>query len=81
MSIACFIQSELDTGEKYLLCSKKPNQQIHFRLRGMGAFSCGVPIFVWVLIIVIGCCNQNGMSIFTGCLFCAGVYYPDFTVC
>ena len=41
---------EIDTGEKLALCSKKPNQQIHFRLHGTGAFSCGVPIFVWVLI-------------------------------
>ena len=36
--------------QKEPLRSKKPNQQIHFHLHGTGAFSIGVPIFVWVLI-------------------------------
>ena len=58
---------------KWLLHLKKPNQQTHFCLHGMGAFSCGVPISVWVLI--------NTMPIFMGCLFCVGAYYSDFTVC
>ena len=49
VSIAC-LQSQIDSGEHQPLQSKKPNQQIHFRLHGTGAFSCGVPIFVWVLI-------------------------------
>ena len=35
------------------LRSKKSNQRIHFHLHGTGAFACGVPIFVWVLIIPI----------------------------
>ena len=46
-------------------------------LHGMGAFSCGVPIFVinamWLL-------KSKWVPIFMGCLFCVGAYYPDFTV-
>ena len=41
MSIAC-LQSEIDTGKKWPLHSKKPKQQVCFRLHGAGAFSCGV---------------------------------------
>ena len=43
------VDSLLTIRDRQALRLKKPNQQIHFRLHGTGAFSCGVTIFVWVL--------------------------------
>ena len=41
--------------QKLVATFQKPNQQIY---AATGAFACGVPIFVWVL---INCdCDQNG---------------------
>ena len=39
---------------------KKLDQQIHCCFHGNWGPSCGVPIFVWVLINECGCCNWNG---------------------
>ena len=39
-SIPC-LQSQIDTDDQLPLHSKKPNQQIHFRLHGTGAFMWG----------------------------------------
>ena len=64
VSIAC-LQSQIDTGEHSLQT---------------GAFSCGMPIFVWVLINAMWLLKSKWVPIFMGCLFCVGAYYPDFTV-
>ena len=65
---------------KFTLHSKKPNYQIYFRLHGTAAFSCGVPIFVWVLINAMWLLQSKWVPIFMGCLFCVGAYYPNFMV-
>ena len=54
------VDSLLDTGENQLLRSKKPTQQIHFRLRSN--------IFVWVLAYKRDKCNQNG-CLYSWCFF------------
>ena len=59
--------------QKVATTFEKAKSVIHFCLHRTGAFSCGVPIFLWVLIMRCGC-NQNG------CLYSWGAYYPDFTV-
>ena len=46
----------------------------------MGAFSCGMPIFVWVLINSMWLLSSKWVPILMGCLFCVGAYYPNFTV-
>ena len=43
----------------------------------MGAYSCRVPILVWVLTIGTW---LNWVPIFMGCLLSMGAYYPDSTV-
>ena len=56
---------------------EKQNQQIHFLFcAATGAFSCGVPIFVWMLINVI----EVGANIQGVLIFFVGAHYPDFPV-
>ena len=45
-----------------------------------GAFSCGVPIFVWVLTNTMWLLQSKWVPIFMMCWFCVGAYYPNFTV-
>ena len=65
------LPSEIDSGEVATTFEKAESANLLPFTRA-GAFLCGVPIFVWVLI--------NTMPIFMGCLFCVGAYYSDFTV-
>ena len=46
----------------------------------MGAFSCGVPIFVWVLINADVVVVIKMGAYIHGVLICVGAYYPDFMV-
>ena len=48
--------------------------KITFVLYEMGALSCGVPIFVWVLINVMWLLQSKLVPIFMGCLFRVGIY-------
>ena len=48
-----------DTGEKLAAMLKIQISNSLLFAAGNGAFSCGVSIFVWVLINKCGCCNQN----------------------
>ena len=63
------VNSLLTTGHwhwwKLVAMFEKPNQQIYFRLCCNGAFSCGVPTFVWLLMR----CDQNW------CLYLWGAYF------
>ena len=83
--IAC-LQSEIDTGEKWPLCAKKPNQQIYFVYMERVPFHVGC-LFLYeyfkrdvVVVIEVGAYIYV-VPIFTRCLFCVGAYYPDFTLC
>ena len=49
MLIAC-LQSEIDTRRKVATTFEKAESANSLPFAWKGAFSCGVPIFVWVLI-------------------------------
>ena len=74
MLIPC-LQLEIDPGKKLPLRSKKPNQQIHFRLHGNRCLFMWGAAYKCDVVVVI----QMGAYIH-GSLFCVGAYYPDFTV-
>ena len=76
MLIAC-LRSEIDTGEKYPLRLKKPNQQIYFRLCSNGClFMWGAHFcmgaYIWDVVVVI----KMGVYIH-GVLICVVAYYLD----
>ena len=80
MSIAG-LKSEKDTGKNQLLCSKKPNQQIHFCLHNNGC------LFMWGAYSCMGAYKRDVVVVIKmgvyihRCLFCVGAYCPVFTVC
>ena len=76
MSIAC-LELEIDTDRSWPPCLKSQISQFTSVFVVMGAFSCRLPIFVWVLtstIVVVV------IKMIIGCLFFMGAYYSDFMV-